>query len=197
MTHPRLQSDTMRPSCQRLAFLPFLSWTTNCPADDPVEPALVASFSNTTPGPEYAASAQKDQGVPGLERTKSGRLRVLWYAGGLDEGEGNDLHRLRLFAHEAQRSPDGNVAGSRCARRQAGICQGSPRSSGQSGDRSSGLIRTGELEGIEISIPEFEMETDRFSCQLADVRTILPVGNVRRGVAEEFCRVLQSEAGNW
>ena len=41
----------------------------------------------TDPGPVYADSARSWQGIPGIERTKNGRLWVTWYSG--DTGEGD------------------------------------------------------------------------------------------------------------
>jgi hypothetical protein len=40
----------------------------------------------TAPGPEYGDATRKFQGIPGVERTRKGRLWATWYAGG--EGEG-------------------------------------------------------------------------------------------------------------
>jgi predicted neuraminidase len=52
------------------------------PANDP--PKVV-----TAPAGEYADTARQFQGVPGLERTKGGRLWATWYSGGKDEGPHN------------------------------------------------------------------------------------------------------------
>lgn len=43
----------------------------------------------TAPGPEYADGGRKFQGIPGLERTRQGRLWAAWYAGGDGEGPFN------------------------------------------------------------------------------------------------------------
>jgi len=55
---------------------------------DPLIPVRV----NHSPGPEYASATRRFQGIPGLERTRNGRLWAVWYAGGPDEpteGPGN------------------------------------------------------------------------------------------------------------
>ena len=57
--------------------------------DDQSDPALVAPPINTNPGPEYADDTRMFQGIPGLERSKAGRLWALWYSGGITEGELN------------------------------------------------------------------------------------------------------------
>ena len=57
--------------------------------DDQSDPALVAPPINTNPGPEYADDTRMFQGIPGLERSKDGRLWALWYSGGITEGELN------------------------------------------------------------------------------------------------------------
>lgn len=53
------------------------------------DPALEPPPINTSPGTEYADDTRIFQGIPGLERSKNGRLWATWYAGGPDEpGEG-------------------------------------------------------------------------------------------------------------
>lgn len=53
------------------------------------DPALLAPTVNTTPGPEYADTARLWQGIPGIERTRGGRLWATWYSGGTTEGPYN------------------------------------------------------------------------------------------------------------
>lgn len=57
-----------------------------------VDPVLRSPELNASPGPEYAASTRRFQGIPGIERAGNGRLWATWYAGGPDEpweGPGN------------------------------------------------------------------------------------------------------------
>ena len=51
--------------------------------------SLNAPSANTSPGPEYAPEARLWQGIPGIERTKNGRLFAIWYSGGKGEGPDN------------------------------------------------------------------------------------------------------------
>jgi hypothetical protein len=44
---------------------------------------------NFNPGPEYADGTRKFQGIPGIERSRKGRLWAVWYAGGDNEGPSN------------------------------------------------------------------------------------------------------------
>lgn len=56
------------------------------------DPALAPPFINTNPGPEYGDDTRLFQGIPGIERSKGGRLWATWYAGGPNEpteGPGN------------------------------------------------------------------------------------------------------------
>lgn len=50
--------------------------------------ALIPATPNTRPGSAYAYRNRQWQGIPGLERTRQGRLFATWYSGG--EGEGSD-----------------------------------------------------------------------------------------------------------
>jgi predicted neuraminidase len=43
------------------------------------------------PGPEYASTARRWQGIPGIERAANGRLWATWYTGGPGEGPGNHV----------------------------------------------------------------------------------------------------------
>lgn len=57
-----------------------------------LDPALEAPVVHLAPGPAYADSTRRFQGIPGIERAASGRLWATWYAGGPDEpteGPGN------------------------------------------------------------------------------------------------------------
>lgn len=62
------------------------------PADYPVAQVLA------DPGASYADAARSWQGIPGIERTKNGRLWVTWYSG--DTGEG-DMGNYALAATSA------------------------------------------------------------------------------------------------
>ncbi len=53
------------------------------------DPAMVPPPILTSPGPEYDGWQRKFQGIPGLERTRKGRLWATWYAGGDGEGPYN------------------------------------------------------------------------------------------------------------
>ena len=48
--------------------------------------ALQAAPINASPGPEYGSSTRVYQGVPGIERTASGRMWAVWTGGGTAEG---------------------------------------------------------------------------------------------------------------
>lgn len=52
----------------------------------------------TNPGPEYASSARKWQGIPSIERAQNGRLWAVWYTGG--EGEGPDNHVVLVTSND-------------------------------------------------------------------------------------------------
>jgi predicted neuraminidase len=82
-------SSTMNPVSLRLAVLLILCSISNIHAEGKNDPALKPAEINTNPGPEYGDDTRIYQGVPGLERTQNGRLWILWYAGGLDEGDEN------------------------------------------------------------------------------------------------------------
>jgi predicted neuraminidase len=55
------------------------------------EPNLAATpaTADFSPGPEYAGSARRFQGIPGIERAANGRLWATWYGGGTTEDEHN------------------------------------------------------------------------------------------------------------
>jgi len=53
------------------------------------DPALVPAILNTMPGPEYGPDARVFQGIPGIARALGGRLWVVWYTGGTNEGPDN------------------------------------------------------------------------------------------------------------
>jgi hypothetical protein len=57
----------------------------------------------TEPGAEYADTARSWQGIPGIERTKGGRLWVTWYTG--DTGEGD----MGNYAMAATSSDEGKT----------------------------------------------------------------------------------------
>ncbi|MGH9664495.1 MAG: hypothetical protein ACRD9L_08750, partial [Bryobacteraceae bacterium] len=54
-----------------------------------VDPALSAPSLQTAPGSQYAESNRKFQGIPGIERTRNGRLWAVLYAGDTREGPQN------------------------------------------------------------------------------------------------------------
>ncbi|MEA1950849.1 MAG: sialidase family protein [Planctomycetota bacterium] len=58
-------------------------------AADADDAALRPATVNLSPGAKYADEARRFQGIPGLERTKNGRLWATWYAGGITEGPEN------------------------------------------------------------------------------------------------------------
>lgn len=51
--------------------------------------ALVPPVLNTHPGSAYEYRSRHWQGIPGIERTRQGRLWATWYSGGTDEGGDN------------------------------------------------------------------------------------------------------------
>lgn len=53
------------------------------------DPAMEPVRLITEPGPEYGTDQRPFQGIPGLERTKKGRLWATWYSGGPGEGSYN------------------------------------------------------------------------------------------------------------
>ena len=64
-----------------------MTWSLDRPQER--DPALAPATVNTNPGSAYAYHNRAWQGIPGLERTKAGRLWVTWYSGGTGEGEDN------------------------------------------------------------------------------------------------------------
>jgi len=55
----------------------------------PFDLALQPPPIDTSPGPEYADSTRRFQGIPGIERAPNGRLWAAWYSGGDNEGPEN------------------------------------------------------------------------------------------------------------
>jgi hypothetical protein len=53
------------------------------------DPALQPPPVNLAPGPEYRSSTRGFQGIPGIERSRNGRLWATWYTGGVEEGPEN------------------------------------------------------------------------------------------------------------
>jgi hypothetical protein len=53
------------------------------------DPALDPAPVIVPPGPEYADATRLFQGIPGIERSRKGRLWAVWYAGGDNEGPEN------------------------------------------------------------------------------------------------------------
>ena len=51
--------------------------------------ALLSATVNTTPGMMYGPERREWQGIPGIERSGSGRLFATWYSGGKNEGPEN------------------------------------------------------------------------------------------------------------
>ncbi|MCD9025802.1 sialidase family protein [Cohnella silvisoli] len=51
--------------------------------------ALQPVRPDTAPGPAYADNTRQWQGIPGIERSRNGRLWVTFYSGGTDEGPDN------------------------------------------------------------------------------------------------------------
>lgn len=51
--------------------------------------ALESPRINLSPGPEYGKSSRVFQGIPGIERSRGGRLWATWYGGGDTEGPDN------------------------------------------------------------------------------------------------------------
>lgn len=60
--------------------------------------ALIPATLNTRPGSAYAYRNRQWQGIPGLERTRQGRLFATWYSGG--EGEGSDNYVLLVTSED-------------------------------------------------------------------------------------------------
>lgn len=60
--------------------------------------ALVPAVINTRPGSAYEFRNRLWQGIPGLERTRQGRLWVTWYSGG--SGEGPDNYVLAITSDD-------------------------------------------------------------------------------------------------
>lgn len=58
-------------------------------ADEAAELSLVAATVNLSPGEPYADAARQWQGIPGIARTRNGRLWATWYSGGATEGPDN------------------------------------------------------------------------------------------------------------
>jgi len=61
----------------------------------PTEPYLCPPATIGAPGTEHADPFRKFQGIPGVERSVSGRLWATWYGG----GAGEDRHNYVLLAH--------------------------------------------------------------------------------------------------
>jgi len=53
--------------------------------------ALDAPAVQVKPGRRYATETRRWQGIPGIERSASGRLWAVWYSGGGDEGPDNHV----------------------------------------------------------------------------------------------------------
>lgn len=64
-----------------------MSWRIERPRDRDL--ALIPATVNFRPGSAYEYRNRIWQGIPGLERTKQGRLWVTWYSGGSGEGADN------------------------------------------------------------------------------------------------------------
>jgi predicted neuraminidase len=63
-----------------VAYLAALLW---------LAPVLGAAQVVTSPGPEYADTSRRFQGIPGIERARNGRLWAVWYGGDTREGPQN------------------------------------------------------------------------------------------------------------
>lgn len=74
--------------CPRIAALVFAVSSLSCLAATGV-PDVVLPALNANPGPEYADSARKFQGIPTIERAPNGRLWAAWYGGGVTEDAHN------------------------------------------------------------------------------------------------------------
>ncbi len=81
-----------------LLLLAATAWAGSDPALDP--PAVL-----THPGPEYADSLRKYQGIPGIERARNGRLWALWYTGDTREGPQNYVVLVTSAGEGATWSP--------------------------------------------------------------------------------------------
>jgi hypothetical protein len=66
-------------------------WTIMSEADE----ALQSPDVNLCPGPEYGVGQREWQGIPGIERTPTGRLWATWYSGGTGEGPDNYVLLVR------------------------------------------------------------------------------------------------------
>lgn len=64
-----------------------MTWSIEREADR--DTALIPPTLNTQPGPAYSYASRQWQGIPGLERTRRGRLFATWYSGGAGEGSDN------------------------------------------------------------------------------------------------------------
>lgn len=53
--------------------------------------SLAAPSVNLAPGERYASARRLWQGIPGIERTRAGRLYATWYSGGTTEGVENHV----------------------------------------------------------------------------------------------------------
>ncbi len=65
------------------------AWTASGAELPKADPALEVQQLQTSPGPEYAQTNRKFQGIPGIERARNGRLWAVWYAGDTREGPQN------------------------------------------------------------------------------------------------------------
>lgn len=63
--------------------------------DSRVDSALDSPPFITSPGNEFHAKHRKFQGIPGIERTRRGRLLAIWYSGGDREGPENHVVMVR------------------------------------------------------------------------------------------------------
>lgn len=69
------------------------------------DPAMDSPPVILNPGPEYAGRTRKFQGIPGIERSRKGRLWAVWYAGG--DGEGPDNYVVMVTSGDDGRSWSG------------------------------------------------------------------------------------------
>lgn len=74
----------LAPLLINLTLAPFLA-AQPVPRDPALEPPPVV----VNPGPEYSDATRLFQGIPGIERSRKGRLWAVWYAGGDNEGPHN------------------------------------------------------------------------------------------------------------
>lgn len=54
-----------------------------------IDASLIPAQLIAPPGPEFGDDRRSWQGIPGIERSRSGRLWATWYSGGKGEGPGN------------------------------------------------------------------------------------------------------------